>query len=146
MPKSPSKTPPKTPKVHTGHCLCGAVTFRAEGTPLWIAHCHCASCRRNTGSAVATFVGFRESQFAVTAGKPKVYESSPGVKRSFCGRCGTPLTYGGARASGETHAYLGVMDHPEAYTPTFHVFTEEALPWLHIDDNAQHFRRSSRDG
>lgn len=133
-------------KVHTGHCLCGSIAFRAEGDPLWVAHCHCRSCRRNTGSAVATFVGFRDSQFAFTKGKPKTYESSPGVKRAFCARCGTPLTYGGARAPGEVHAYLGVMDTPEAYVPTSHVFTEEALPWLHIQDGAKRHPRSGRDG
>jgi hypothetical protein len=132
-------------KVHTGHCLCGKVTFRAEGTPLWIAHCHCASCRRNTGSAVATFVGFREADFRYTGEAPKVFESSPGVKRAFCGTCGTPVTYSGARAPGEMHAYLGVMDDPENYAATAHVFTEEQLPWLHIEDKAKRFKKTGRE-
>ena len=133
-------------KVHSGHCLCGKVRFEATGDPLWVAHCHCASCRRNTGSAVATFVGFRSADFRYVQGAPKVYESSPGVLRGFCADCGTPLTYGGARAPGETHAYLGVMDDPAAYTPIAHVFTEEALPWLHIEDRAKRFAKTSRDG
>ncbi len=132
-------------EVHAGNCLCGRVRFEASGEPLWVAHCHCASCRRNTGSAVATFVGFREKDFRYTQGAPKVYESSPGVKRSFCADCGTPLTYGGARAPGEVHAYLGVMDDAARYPATVHVFTEEALPWLHIQDQAKRFKKTGRD-
>ena len=76
-----------------GKCLCRSVQFEVSGEPMWVAHCHCHSCRRNTGSAVATFVGFRREQLSYTRGSRKIYESSPGVRRGFCEDCGTPLTY-----------------------------------------------------
>ncbi|MCH7778639.1 MAG: GFA family protein, partial [Gemmatimonadetes bacterium] len=75
----------ETSETHPGGCLCGAVRFEARGKPLWIAHCHCQSCRRNTGSALATFVGFAGEGFAYLAGAPATYASSPGVTRGFCG-------------------------------------------------------------
>ncbi|MBK6288984.1 MAG: GFA family protein [Gammaproteobacteria bacterium] len=48
--------------MHEGFCLCGQLRFRAEGDPRWVAHCHCASCRRHTASPVACFVNFRLEQ------------------------------------------------------------------------------------
>ncbi len=52
-----------------GRCFCGKLQFELEGQPLWVAHCHCDSCRRNTGSAVATFVGYNKEQLTYTRGK-----------------------------------------------------------------------------
>jgi hypothetical protein len=92
---------------HTGRCLCGAVRYRAVGAPEWIANCHCASCRRATGAAMASYAGFATERFAYTAGAPVRFSSSPGVTRSFCGRCGTPLTYEGDRWPGEIHVLIG---------------------------------------
>ena len=58
-------------------CLCGTVGFQVEGEALWISNCHCASCRRHSGSAVASFVGFRSEQVSCAAAARQVYASSP---------------------------------------------------------------------
>jgi RimJ/RimL family protein N-acetyltransferase len=58
------------------------------------------------------------------------------VSRSFCGGCGTPLTYEGARWPGEVHVLVGSLDRPEAVTPTGEAFAEERLPWLHLASTA----------
>lgn len=119
-------------QIHfTGHCLCGSVRFRAEGAPKWAAYCHCQSCRRQTGAPVSAYAGF-ESARVTWQGEPAVYESSPGVRRGFCARCGSTLYYQGNRWPGETHLHLGVFDRPEAITPAGHAFREERLAWLHI--------------
>ena len=117
---------------HTGRCLCGAVRYRAEGAPKWIANCHCESCRRATGAPMASYAGFAAERFAYTAGAPTRVASSPGVTRSFCGRCGSPLTYEGARWPGEVHVLIGTLDRPEDFVPTRNAFVEEKLPWLRI--------------
>jgi len=117
---------------HTGRCLCGAVRYRALGTPKWIANCHCASCRRATGAPMASYAGFAAERFAYTARAPVRFASSPGVTRSFCGCCGTPLTYEGARWPGEVHVLIGTLDRPEDFPPTRDAFVEEKLPWLHL--------------
>ena len=136
---------PAPVRSFTGGCLCGAVRFEAAGEPLWIAHCHCASCRRNTGAAVATFVGVRRDGFRYGAGKPAVYESSPSVWRSFCSACGTPLTYEAARCADEVHINIGALDDPAAFAPTMHVHVAEQLPWLHLDDGLPRYAASSRN-
>ena len=125
--------------IKTGRCLCGNIQFEVQGTPIWIVHCHCQSCRRNTGSAVATFVGFQQEQVIYTQGERTFYESSPGVKRGFCAQCGTPLSYEGKYCPGEIHLYLSTLDKPEAFVPQRHVFFEEHIPWLDLHDDLPRF-------
>ena len=118
-----------------GRCFCGNVQFELQGQPLWVAHCHCESCRRNTGSAVATFVGYKKEQLAYTRGKRKFYASSPGVQRGFCADCGTPMTYEADRYSDEVHLYVSTLDNPGAYQPQVHVFFAERVPWMDLEDD-----------
>ena len=117
---------------HGGRCLCGAVSLRADGAPRWIANCHCESCRRAVGAPLATYAGFLAERFAWTGAPPVRFHSSPGVTRTFCGRCGTPLTYQGERWPGEVHVLVGTMDRPENFPPRRDAFVEEKLPWLHL--------------
>jgi hypothetical protein len=117
---------------HSGGCLCGSVRYAATGEPKWIANCHCESCRRAVGAPLATYAGFPAERFAWTTGEPVRFHSSPGVTRSFCGRCGTSLTYEGARWAGEMHVLVGALDHPEDFPPQRDAFVEEKLPWLHL--------------
>ena len=79
-------------QVVTGGCFCGAIRYQAAGTPFWVGHCHCNSCRRQTGAPVVTFAGYRKDQVKFVSGDRKFYNSSEGVSRAFCGDCGTPLS------------------------------------------------------
>jgi len=136
----------KTETNYPGGCLCGAIRFVATGEPLWAAHCHCQSCRRSTGAPFATFVGFPPDQVAFTADTPATYASSPGVRRSFCRNCGTPIAYEADRFPDEIHLYVCILDDPAAVTPTEHVHAGEQLSWLHLADGLPRYRTSSRDG
>ena len=118
----------------TGGCLCGAVRYRALGEPNWVGYCHCESCRRATGAPVTAYAGFERENVRWEAGERACFGSSPGVSRGFCARCGTPLTYEGARWPTEVHIHLGTLDQPELVQPTGHAFAEERLPWLHLAD------------
>ncbi len=128
-----------------GRCLCGDVQFRVEGDPAWVAHCHCESCRRNTGCAVATFVGFRPDQVTYIAGQRQFYQSSVGVRRGFCGKCGTPLTYEAEKFPGETHLYLSTLNEPERFVAESHVYYSERISWFEIADELPRHARTSRD-
>ena len=117
-----------------GGCLCGAVRFRAEGAPNWTAYCHCDSCRRHSGAPVSTFVAYERAAVVFTTVSPNYYASSPGVRRGFCARCGATLTCEGEARPSEIHIHVGAFDTPSVFAPTFHIFPEERLTWLHVTD------------
>jgi hypothetical protein len=123
-----------TGHCHTGHCLCGRIRYRAKGDPIWTGYCHCESCRRATGVPVAAFAGFPVENFAFEGEPPARYESSPGVTRTFCPRCGTPLTYEAADLPEEIHLLLGSADRSDAMVlaPKKHFFHHERVSWVDI--------------
>ena len=119
--------------VTTGGCLCGEVRYRAEGEVRWIVHCHCRWCQRASGAAFLTYVGFDPGDFEWIAGAPTIFESSAGVERGFCSRCGGTLSF--ARPNrGEISVFAGSLDDPHHLAPTAHAFAEREFAWLHLDD------------
>ena len=135
----------ETTGAHQGGCLCGALRYEVTGKPLWVAYCHCHSCRRSTGAPVTTFVGYNKTSFRYTTGKPEGYNSSPGITRSFCARCGTPISYEGDWCPDEVHLYISTFDDPENFPPQVHVYTSEEIPWLKIDDGLPRRDQVPRD-
>lgn len=119
----------------SGHCLCGAVAFEYSGPPNWVVHCHCESCRRATSSPMTTWVSVPRRALRFTRGRPRDFRSSPQARRSFCADCGSPLTYEPDSAPEEVHLYAAALEDPNAVAPSRHVFVEEQLDWLEIDDD-----------
>jgi hypothetical protein len=118
-----------------GHCLCRALAYEFDGEPKWVAYCHCESCRRATSAAVATYLGVKLEQFRYLQGDPASYQSSPGVWRYFCPRCGSPMAYTADRYPGEVHLHIGTLADPNQFKPRGHVFAAEQLSWFEIADN-----------
>ncbi|WP_238364262.1 GFA family protein [Mesobacterium pallidum] len=118
-----------------GQCLCGAVRLEITGPLGWTVHCHCQSCRRQTASPMTTFVGLRDRQLRWAGVAPMEYESSPGVRRMFCGTCGSPVAFQADRYPGEVHIYACLLDEAASLRPTEHVHWEERLPWMHPGDD-----------
>lgn len=121
--------------VTRGHCLCGAVTYEYEGPENWRAHCHCESCRRNTSSAFTTFLGVPDARFRFTGAEPQAYESSPGVRRLFCGLCGSPMAYDADSFEGEIHLYAASLEDSSGFKPQGHVHYAERVPWVVLADD-----------
>ncbi len=65
-------------------------------------------------------------------GKPKVYNSSEGGRRSFCGSCGTGLFFTNAPLEqlGMMQVRIAVLDNPDAITPQMQVQTAERVKWV----------------
>lgn len=120
--------------TYDGGCLCGSVRFSATGKPNWILWCHCQSCRKHSGAPASVFVAFEHSAYSVTKGEITKFASSPGVKRGFCARCGSTLTCENEKFPSEAHFHVGAFDRAAELQPTGHIFREEQLPWLHLQD------------
>jgi hypothetical protein len=129
----------------SGHCLCGEVAFELAGPPLKVLHCHCESCRRSTSSPVTTFVIARRADVRFTQGAPKPYASSPGVKRSFCANCGSPLAYESDRRPDQIDLYAASFSDPASLVPEGHVHAQEQLPWFEVLDELPRYAATSRD-
>jgi hypothetical protein len=125
----------------SGRCLCGAIRYEYQGEPQAVVHCHCESCRRQTSSAVATFVIVPKSALRFTRGQPTEFTSSPGVQRSFCGECGSPIAYRSARRPDVVDLFAGTLADPTAVSPSCHVYTEEQLPWFEVLDDLPRYAR-----
>jgi len=131
----------------SGGCLCGGVRFEVTGSPLWVAYCHCASCRRHTASPVSCYAGFEPSRVRFLTATPATCKLSPGVARSFCNRCGTPLTYESKRFPGEIHFFTGTFDEAEQLEPNRHVFWHDRQRGFEVHDPLSRYgRNSSRHG
>jgi hypothetical protein len=133
-----------TPSRH-GRCLCGRIGFEWYGEPNWVAYCHCESCRRNTASPATAFFGVPVSAFRWTGDTPEAYVSSPGVRRSFCARCGTPMAFEADAFPGEIHLYVATLDDPNSLRPAGHVHTGEQLDWFEILDDLPRFKGGGAD-
>ena len=133
-------------RVTTGRCLCGDIRYEFTGAPAWVMHCHCDSCRRHTSSPVATFFCVDRGALRFTAGRPAEYASSPGVRRSFCGRCGSPIAYEADRVPDEVHLYAGTLTDAAGVVPQGHVHAEEQLPWFEVLDDLPRWQRAARGG
>ena len=62
------------------------------------------------------------------------FASSARVIRSFCSKCGTPLTYRLVAQSEEIDITLCSLDQPEALTPEDHTWVSSRLPWVRLCD------------
>lgn len=110
---------------HHGRCLCGRYHFHVEGDPLWVAYCHCESCRRFSGAPTAAYVGYRVDRVRFEPEPPPWFASSPAVRRSFCERCSTPLAYEAEWFPDEIHLFRSNFDEPALFEPTRHVLYNE---------------------
>ncbi len=117
----------------TGGCLCGAVRYRARGRPIGACHCHCERCRRHSGAVFASAIGFADEDVAWTQEEPSRYASSPSAARLFCSTCGSSIAHHWVDI-GTLWPYIGTLDEPGLASPEFHIFTEERIPWIKLDD------------
>ncbi len=130
---------------HQGGCMCGAVRYKINGAPDWSAHCHCRSCQRAIGAAFATWCAVKRENFEVTDGEITICETSPGVDRGFCGKCGTSLTYiargeqSGQDWTGQVWFLAPTLDEPAIAAPTGHVFVSHRQPWVKLADGLPTF-------
>ena len=89
----------------SGGCLCRSVRFSVTGPIIRTGHCHCESCRRATSSPVTSFFCVARADASFEGEALRHYASSPGVRRGFCGNCGSPMSYETAERPAEIDLY-----------------------------------------
>ncbi len=127
-------------KSTAGGCLCGDLRYEGKGEPRWVVHCHCRWCQRASGAAFLTYIGFSIDNLLWSKGELSIYESSPGVERGFCPRCGSTLTFARPPRN-EISVFAGTLDDPNCITPTAHAFFDHHFTWLDMRDESPRYGR-----
>ncbi|MFL0691499.1 MAG: GFA family protein [Agrobacterium tumefaciens] len=125
----------RKPLVLSGHCLCGGVRFRAVGLVRTSGHCHCESCRRAASSPVTTFFTVPREGTELAGESLRYYASSPGVRRSFCGNCGSPMSFETERRPDDIDLYVASLDEGLSVPIGEHWHWDERVDWLTVVDD-----------
>jgi hypothetical protein len=103
--------------------------------------CHCQQCRKAQGTPFATNSPIRSDAFTLVDGQSLLaeYESSPGKKRAFCSRCGSPIYSRRASFPGVLRIRVGLVDEPVSARPIAHAFVADQCSWWPIRDSLPQF-------
>ncbi len=113
-----------------GRCLCGRVRVASEAPTLFASHCHCETCRRAHAAAFVTWTAVPVGALLIEGEEHLTHHgSSPGVTRSFCAGCGTPMLYRGASTPDRVYLPVAVLEGLDRPVDS-HVSYEERVPWL----------------
>lgn len=116
--------------TRAGGCLCGAVRYEVRGEPTRVGLCHCADCRKESGSSFVTFGVWPTSMFS-SSGVVKTFQG-----RGFCPTCGGRLFDSGEQ---ETEIRIGSLDAaPNELAPRYELWVKRREPWLPVLDLPQH--------
>lgn len=99
--------------VRTGGCLCGAVRFSARLPGLTFGACHCAMCRRWTGSALLGITVPEGDVEWQGADRIATRQTSGWAMRAWCRDCGSGLYFkvtDGGPYSGGVELPIGLFD------------------------------------
>jgi hypothetical protein len=123
-------------KIRTGGCLCGAVRYEVRGNPLKSGLCHCADCRKVTGTSFLAYADWPSDHFTST-GEVATFEG-----RSFCPKCGSRVF--SADASG-AEIYLGTLDEaPNGIVPEVEGWCKRREPWLPVIPGTPTYREDPK--
>lgn len=120
----------------TGRCLCGAIAYEYDGPVGAAGYCHCADCRRVTGSAFNVGVDFEWKRLRFVSGTPRSFtkrgDSGNELTRHFCGDCGSPLFTSSPRHPATVYVKAGSLDDPSLVQPDRQIWTSSAVAWGRI--------------
>ena len=128
----------------TGGCLCGAVRYTYDGEPGPVGICHCADCRKVTGSAFNAGMKLSADLFRVS-GKlgqfTKAADSGNELTRYFCANCGSPIYGDSPDRPDVVFVRAGTLDDPSTVQLSHQSWTRSAVDWAHIPPDLPSFEK-----
>ncbi|OAH28023.1 aldehyde-activating protein [Methylorubrum populi] len=125
-----------------GRCHCSSIQFQMPDQAVASSVCYCGDCRKHSGAPMLAWAMVPKDAVSVT-GEPKVYNSSEGGRRWFCGSCGTGLFFTNAplEQMGMMQVRIAVLDDPDAITPQMQVQTADRVKWMASAHELPAFKR-----
>ncbi|MEH2513401.1 hypothetical protein V1291_004755 [Nitrobacteraceae bacterium AZCC 1564] len=114
-----------------GACLCGAVQFQISGAFESFFLCHCARCRKDTGSAHAANLFSSTATITWLSGRDRIKTYRvPGTRheKCFCTECGSALPRDQLK-EGFLAVPAGSLDSPIGIRPNAHICCASRAEW-----------------
>ncbi|MGF1594515.1 MAG: GFA family protein [Kiloniellaceae bacterium] len=101
-----------------------------------VVACHCSQCRRAFTNYGAFTAAARDSLAVADAADLAWYDSSPGVRRGFCRRCGSALFWDNA-ANPFVSIAAGAFDQPSGLKQVRHIYIADKADFYDIADGLE---------
>jgi hypothetical protein len=123
----------------TGGCLCGAVRYSVRGKPVHVGRCHCADCRKESGSAFTVYAQWPVEAFELSG------ELSSFDGRGFCARCGSRLLNPVDPGDRLVEIRIGSLDDaPFELKPEAEIWVRRRESWLAPVEGAEQHDENRR--
>jgi hypothetical protein len=131
----------------TADCLCGGVAIEVSGKVGPLVHCHCSRCRKSSGTAFSANVNVRRAYWRWIRGEELIreFESSRGVYRAFCSRCGSPVYSRWDADPDMLRLRLGLVNEDPGRRALAHFWVGSKASWYEIPDALPQFARGPAD-
>lgn len=130
----------------TGGCLCGAIRYTVNAPLTNVVACHCTHCRKISGAGSSHNAIVPTSAVTFTAGKAKRYQDTADsgnlLFRHFCGECGSSLFSQREKTPEMMVLKVGTLDDASGLKLVMNIWTDSALPWMHIDPAIDHHAKN----
>lgn len=126
----------------SGGCLCGAIQYELVDDTQAFYLCHCAQCRKVTGSAFAANLMASPTSIRWTQGEALLQhyqDSERDFSKTFCTRCGSGLPHLN-RDKTTLVVPAGSLDSNLDQLPQANIFAAEKAHWLEQGLQAKNFK------
>lgn len=123
-----------------GGCVCGAVRYTLNATPLLVYACHCHDCQTRSGSAFALTVVVHTADLSLTGVVERVHMTTPSgrdLEHSLCPECRVRLLVCAVAAPDFASLRAGTLDNASWAVPIAQMYAESAIPWAVMPDVRQ---------
>lgn len=129
--------------MHSGSCLCGAVSFEVDCELPPPDACHCVQCRKYAGYAFISTEVPRSSVTVHGAENVTWFRSSEKARRGFCSVCGSSLFWDplDTRKHDWIGIAMGAFALPTNTKLKIHIFVAEKGDYYEITDGLPQHQR-----
>ncbi|MEM7101169.1 MAG: GFA family protein [Pseudomonadota bacterium] len=115
--------------MNSGSCLCGAISFVYDGPLETPRYCHCANCRKFSGTSPAAWImAYKAFLEAKQSARLIRFNSGRGIRCS-CARCASPIWFESIDFPEIVGLPLGVFDSGAIPEPEMHLWWDSRPQW-----------------
>lgn len=118
--------------MHTGSCLCGAVTFEVKSVLSAPTSCHCIQCRKHSGNYEAS-TNVPRGSVKINGAENLTWFQTKKARRGFCSTCGSSLFWDPLEKDWTSIA-MGAFDGPTNTKLVKHIFVANKGDYYDIAD------------